>query len=143
MQIEKKKQYYEVGDVRLCLAYSNGQFNLSLTGLPTPQDEEPTVYKTADGAGEFRVRHNEQGVYQFGYWCYDKAQRPGHGGVWSSNAAAVGAAIGEKLVAVVVHNQRCGMRVEDVQKYLPEGFVLDCVSHVWGDEWEIQKEETT
>jgi hypothetical protein len=73
--------------------------------------------------GEFRYGVGSNGVISFGFWSYDKNDRPGHGGLWSSNAATFNSVVEDcNAVYVVINNMSLHMEVQVLQAILDERF---------------------
>ena len=128
--------------VRSIYSFFNDCWNASLTGLALPKGKWDIMQRENLGLGtdegEFRARRSEDGVWEYGVWCYDQGTRPRHGGMWSSNAAAFSRLTGSAFVDIVVDGFACAMQREDLEPYLPDTLEIVLRHHDWGDNWEIQ-----
>lgn len=94
----------------------------SLFGSPLP-----TVAKFKEGtpyAFDVKYAQREDGLVSFGLWYHKQAERPWHGGLWSSNGGSIEELTGKRTVEAVVNaNGACHMDFETALKYTPSQFV--------------------
>lgn len=104
-------------------AYYNGQWNINL------KSEDIAIEKTneqeqRDERGSYRLSYYDNGIYSYGYTVDNDADKPGHGGEWSSNTARIGHVFGIDLIAIGVNGFAKAINVNTLKSWLPDGMKM-------------------
>lgn len=118
---------------RLKLMYINGHWNPYLT-VNEPKEkvypaEMNNTIKLDDGQFVYSV--SELGFYSFGYWANQEKDRPGHGGLWSSNSGTLTSIIGEETIEI-------GLKLEEKGAYLRMATSVDALKRILPLEYNIE-----
>ena len=83
-------------------------------------DEQHIPYED----GYFVIKKYDTGLYNYGYMCNNEADRPGHGGLWSSSASSVYNETGHDFVDVLAQNCVFALPMEQAKNLVPEGYFI-------------------
>lgn len=82
-------------------------------------------FPTKDGQGRIHLDTYDNGFVTYGYEAFDEDNKPGHGGLWSSNPNAVHNVTGQWFHNVTIgYGSWFNLPVDEIKKIIPDEYVM-------------------